>query len=125
MVPSDEMAVETTGVLPPKVLMTPPVCTSQNLTILSLLPETSSGPSGGDARGNIMFLWPERTDVLIPVIASRSTTLDSTPTATRSPVCERSRWTSEVNRPVTSVWEPHEHFNLSSDLCFVAPADPR
>jgi hypothetical protein len=56
---------------PLKVLTTPPVWVSQRLTVVSLLPDTRNVPSNENATDLTQSVCPERTDVQIPVIASR------------------------------------------------------
>ena len=91
VVQSDEMETERTQwVWPQKVLITPPVCTSQSLRVLSLLPDTSDVPSGEKVRDLTQLVCPERTATWLPVIALRMMMFpDRNPTARVSFQCAK------------------------------------
>src|SRR6266478_446768 len=86
VVQSDEMETERSlSVWPRKVLITPPVWTSQSLRVRSSPPDTRDDPSEEKARDSTQPVCPERTAVWLPVIASRVVMQpDSKPIATMS-----------------------------------------
>jgi hypothetical protein len=57
------------SVWPEKVLIAPPVCISQSLTVLSSLPDTSDLPSDEKTTDSTSSVCPERIAVWLPVIA--------------------------------------------------------
>ena len=65
----------TVDLWPQSVLITPPVCTSQSLTVLSLLPDTNNIPSDEKVEHLTQFVCPEKTAVWLPVTASKMMTL--------------------------------------------------
>ena len=79
---------QTSLVWPWKVLITPPVCTSQILTVSSSLPDTSNVPSSEKVRQNTHLACPENAAAWLPVILSRMViSPDSKPTAIISSQC--------------------------------------
>ena len=71
-VQSGEMETERTRWLWPwKVLITPPVWTSQSLTIISSPPDADNIPSSEKVRALTKSVCPERTATWLPVIPSR------------------------------------------------------
>ena len=89
MVESIEMETDKTEFLWPwKVLITPPVCTSQILTVSSSLPDISNVPSSEKVRQNTHLACPENAAAWLPVILSRMViSPDSKPTAIISSQC--------------------------------------
>src|ERR1700679_2334544 len=83
MVESAEMETEEIpDFWPDMVLIAPPVCVSQSLMVLSLLPDTRSSPFVEKVRDQTDSLCPERTPAWLPVIAFRRTiSPDDKPTA--------------------------------------------
>ena len=72
VVRSAEMETDNTQLVwPEKVLTTPPVCRSQSLTVLSLLPDTSEVPSDVKVRLFTPCVCPERMAAWLPVTALR------------------------------------------------------
>src|ERR1700753_3409164 len=70
--------------------ISPPVCTSHNLTVLSSPPDARRDPSDENATDLTKPVCPERTASWLPTIAFRMImSPEKTPTATVSPQHER------------------------------------